>query len=770
VSRKRICLLGSPLDTFYSRQFWKGAADRAEALGLDLVYLAGGFQRVYLNGFPAKCGLNESRSTLTYQILDPSMFSGFLIWGAQWQHDADDEIIVSLIARFAPLPVVSVGWSGPGCCAVLQDNYAGMREIIAHLIREHGHKRIAFLKSGHTFVQREAEERFRAYEDALAADGIPLNPQLVVYGGEVEEKRLRSFEKHSLGENWADIGMQELLDIRGLVPGRDFTALVARDDDAAMRCISNLKGRGFNVPRDVAVCGFDDIVAGRCWDPPLTTVSQSFLDQADQGMRLLHSVLQGDSVSDITYMEPSKPVIRESCGCLNQHMRRMFKGFSAAGDPAREKMTKTRNIESLLRRIAEKRADLSDLAEEIRAAIRPLTMAGEDPLELAEMLAQVAVDPSSPESAALLRAALVLVGDIAQRMQLRQFIGVQQRQEQLDTIDRDTFRTYDLDLVFDSVEAELPVIGASGCAIVLFLDPVNPLDQSRVIFASSRGRRNRRANLSAPAFSTREILPARIWPEADDPVSLYVETLYFAERRLGLLILERGDSDGVSYTSLASRLASVLEGAFLVRSLKEKQIELEKANAEILALSERDALTGLYNRRAFEHEFLKEKRRIERYTRTAQQDYSLLYIDVDNFKYYNDAFDHAFGDAVLKAIAEHLNRMIRTMDIVSRYGGDEFVILLPSTDLAGAEIISKRIVSSMRGNPELIRRVEELSGRTFAVPEERDLSCSIGISSSILVGNEPEDVLKSADHALYQAKQKGRGRYCIAERSESGRS
>jgi len=233
----------------------------------------------------------------------------------------------------------------------------------------------------------------------------------------------------------------------------------------------------------------------------------------------------------------------------------------------------------------------------------------------------------------------LLAGDIAQRLQLLKYIDAQQRQDRLDTINRDTFRTYNLDLVLDYVEAELPVIGAKGCAIVLFTDPMNPLSTSRVIFSSSRGKRNSEARPDAPEFSTQRILPDGLWPETNDPISIYVEPLFFAGRRLGYLVMERGDSDGTTYTSLASRLASVLEGAFLVRSLEEKGIELEKAYANILELSEHDALTGLFNRRAFDREFLKEKRRIDRYFQVGHPAHSLLFIDIDNFKYYNDKYN-----------------------------------------------------------------------------------------------------------------------------------
>jgi diguanylate cyclase (GGDEF)-like protein len=637
-----------------------------------------------------------------------------------------------------------------------------MRQIVSHLIHEHGHKKIAFLKSESAFSQQEAEERFRAYRDELEANQIAVDPRIIIFGGEIEKKRKDSLILHSVAEHWANFGMHELLDERGLIPGRDFTALIGRDDDAALTAISNLKGRGFSVPRDVAVCGFDNIIAGRCWDPPLTTVAQSFLEQGAQGMRLLGSILDGKHVPAVTHLASALPVIRESCGCLNQFMRRTYTELTGEGGPHKKDPTLTGGIESVLKNISDRKATLADLSEEIGAAMRRLADTGADPMEMAELLPTIPISGSLQNGHAIIQAAQALVGDIAQRFQMSRSIKTQDREDKIERINRDTFRTYDLELVLDSVEEELPVIGARGCAIVLFSNPMDPLNKSRVIFSSSRNKRRTNARFDAAEFSTRQILPEGMWPEGNDPVSIYVEPLFFAERRLGYLVMERGDSDGRTYTSLASRLASVLEGAFLVRSLNEKKSELEKAYANILELSERDSLTGLFNRRVFEREFLKEKRRMDRYAQREHLICSLLFIDLDNFKNINDAFGHDVGDAVLRSVAEHIEKMVRGSDIVSRYGGDEFVVLLPATDLPGAEILADRIISRLRDNPELLERIKTLSGKEFTLPEEKTLSCSIGISSSILVGNDPEVILKTADHALYEAKRTGKGRYCIS--------
>ncbi|MGB7539821.1 MAG: GGDEF domain-containing protein, partial [Anaerolineales bacterium] len=461
-------------------------------------------------------------------------------------------------------------------------------------------------------------------------------------------------------------------------------------------------------------------------------------------------------------------IIRESCGCLNQFMRRTFIELSGKGDSERKNPSVTKNIETVLEKIADRKATMSDLSNEIGINMRRLSEMGADPMEMAELISAIPTNPSLPDGKEIIQAAQALVGDIAQRLQLLKFIHAQQRQETLDTINRDSFQTYNLDLVLDSVEAELPVIGAKGCAIVLFSDPMDPIGKSRVIFSSSRGKRNAEARPDAPEFPTRRILPDGLWPDPNDPVSVYIEPLFFAERRLGYMVMERGDSDGASYASLASRLASVLEGAYLVRSLNEKRIELEKAYANILNLSERDSLTGLYNRRAFDREFLKEKRRMERYSAAELTICSLLFIDIDDFKRYNDAFGHAVGDAVLQAVAEAIAAIIRTTDIASRFGGDEFNVLLPATGVDGAENLASRILSRLKDSHDLLRRTRELTGNEYTIPDETAISCSIGISSSVFVGNDPEAMIKSADQALYEAKQAGKGCYRISKGIESG--
>ena len=155
-----------------------------------------------------------------------------------------------------------------------------------------------------------------------------------------------------------------------------------------------------------------------------------------------------------------------------------------------------------------------------------------------------------------------------------------------------------------------------------------------------------------------------------------------------------------------------------------------------------DGLTGLYNRNYLdwlsEYEF----------RRTLQEKANLVVMmsDIDKFKYFNDNFGHSFGDMVLKRVAQAIAGCIRNGDIAGRFGGDEFLIVLPGAKQAEAQIIAERILHSIH--------------RITVGDTTLDISLSIGIA-----GRQDEEelnrLIENADWAMYQAKQKGGNRFCI---------
>ena len=180
-------------------------------------------------------------------------------------------------------------------------------------------------------------------------------------------------------------------------------------------------------------------------------------------------------------------------------------------------------------------------------------------------------------------------------------------------------------------------------------------------------------------------------------------------------------------------------------SLHERTRQLEAVNVQLERISNYDGLTAIPNRRYFEHFYDLEWRRARRENKWI----TLIMIDVDFFKAYNDRHGHLAGDDCLKKIAQALQLVNRASDLVSRYGGEEFVAVLSGTDPAGALLITER----MR---QRVHSLRVPHGDSSVSPF---VTVSMGIASHIPEGSSsPADLLLKADQALYLAKSTGRDR------------
>ena len=161
-----------------------------------------------------------------------------------------------------------------------------------------------------------------------------------------------------------------------------------------------------------------------------------------------------------------------------------------------------------------------------------------------------------------------------------------------------------------------------------------------------------------------------------------------------------------------------------------------------------DPLTELHNYRHFRSESEKEIQRSERYNKP----FSLAIIDIDNFKPYNDTHGHLAGDKVLIALAKLLKQNTRMTDTVARYGGDEFILMLPELELGHAKSLAEKLCETMHHSKEL----KKLDLKSV------ELSISIGIASYPESGKTIDDLLKKADNALYHAKKSGKNTVSIS--------
>jgi diguanylate cyclase (GGDEF)-like protein len=172
------------------------------------------------------------------------------------------------------------------------------------------------------------------------------------------------------------------------------------------------------------------------------------------------------------------------------------------------------------------------------------------------------------------------------------------------------------------------------------------------------------------------------------------------------------------------------------------QTKLDEALAVIAEQNVRDSLTGVYNRRKLEEALMVELARAARYKRAL----SLLMLDIDHFKRVNDGFGHLAGDEVIRHVANVVLACLRESDFLGRYGGEEFVAILPEVDAASAAIAGER----MRGAVAASRA--EFEGKSIAV------TISVGIAELGPTPRTAENLLGEADEALYLSKKNGRNR------------
>jgi diguanylate cyclase (GGDEF)-like protein len=175
-------------------------------------------------------------------------------------------------------------------------------------------------------------------------------------------------------------------------------------------------------------------------------------------------------------------------------------------------------------------------------------------------------------------------------------------------------------------------------------------------------------------------------------------------------------------------------------------IDNARLHEEATRLAITDGLTGLYNRRHFYQVLEQELARAVRYKGQA----SLIILDIDDFKRFNDTYGHLPGDRLLQDAGHLLRGLSRKVDTVARYGGEEFVVLMPQTDKAGAIALAERILTAAPGE----------WGHGLAGGQQ--VTFSAGVATDPADATAPEELVHAADTALYQAKREGKNRVCAA--------
>jgi two-component system, cell cycle response regulator len=232
-------------------------------------------------------------------------------------------------------------------------------------------------------------------------------------------------------------------------------------------------------------------------------------------------------------------------------------------------------------------------------------------------------------------------------------------------------------------------------------------------------------------------------PKTKDIPILFFSAITDTEQKVNGLML--GANDYINKPVKNEELVARVNIALRLKQERDQLLaKAEEANRMAVEAQEKsmiDGLTGVLNRSGLQRALASEYCKVQRYNRPL----ACLMIDLDHFKKINDTYGHLVGDTVIKEVANYLTKICRGSDVVCRYGGEEFIIILPETDLTGAVTLGQRIRTSVAEH-------QFRSGDTFF-----PVTLSVGVAE--LVGEETvEDMIGRADAALYRAKNEGRNR------------
>ncbi len=582
-----------------SQALWMGVVDGARGRGANLICFAGDRLRDPDGA--------SSPANVLYDLVSSEVVDGLVSWASSVGGSLERDEIVRFHRRYRPLPMVSVTLPMEGCPAVLIDSYAGMRDVIAHLIESHGCRRLAFIRGSENHYY--AQERYRAYVDTLEAYDIPLDPNLVTgYGDFVLSTGLE--------------GIRLLLDERKLRPTVDFDAVVTVSDLPALGALEELQVCGIQVPEDVALVGFNDGREGRFVTPPLTSVRLPFYEQGRKAVEMLMAQLAGERVPEQVVL-PAKLKVRQSCGCMLPSVIQAAANppppegsqapvlaggtFEAALAARREAILDAmvqaaessaeglglgwaaRLLDAFAAEVSEDSEAAGAFLQALDHLLRQVVMANGQVANwqnvvpalrrhLLPALGDVSAD-TLRRANGLWAQAQVLIGEAAQRARGYQMVQGTRQTQTLRQISRELVTTFDVAELTDVLARELPQLGIERCYLALYENPQKPTGRSRLILAyDARGRVD--LDVDERVFSSGKLAPIDLLARhrSDRPYSLVVESLHFREEQIGFVLFEVGPRDGTIYEVLSRQISSSLKGALLFDETRKARAAAEKAD------------------------------------------------------------------------------------------------------------------------------------------------------------------------------------------------
>jgi len=572
-------------------QPWQaGLLDAASSKNINLIIFSGGV-------LESPNSIEAQRSKI-FELAGKQNIDGLIIGSDFLGHYAGVEKIRRFCERYRPLPVVKYEPLVEGFPTLLCDFYQGMYDLVCHLIEIHQLSKIAYITGPEQ--SHSIRDRFRAYQDALQAHGIPFEERLVVAG--------------SISATSGEEAVRVLLDQRKLRPGVDVQAIVGFYDSIAASALQALEARAIAVPDDLAVVGFDDDEVAYATNPRLTTVRLPFYDIARWGVDTLAAILNGNAAPDVTALSPSL-VIRQSCGCRSD---RYVTGPTAQREPTvsparaqtdlHNERTRilslilvtsgTQNIPSL-RRDVETLLDMfiAECSDRLHGSLSPLFTEELQAIlgrmrsiryniemiyailaVLQQEFERIYQDlPSHLWIRYLFQQAHIIASDVIVRFLIREKNQATYLDNLLHELNQELATTLEVHNLVEVLARHLPRLGIPACYLSLYENPERPVGPARLVLAYGRHGR-----IALPhegrRFAAMKLIPDSV-RDLGHPASLVVLPLFHREEQMGFVVFETGPNYGGLYEALREQISSALKRIQLHGQMVDARRKAEEANA-----------------------------------------------------------------------------------------------------------------------------------------------------------------------------------------------
>ena len=559
----------------YQQLFLSGIMDFAKTKDANCIIFEGGGV-----GSPYEY---ETQRNVIYHLASDNIVDGLVILSASIAHFIGPDEAKSFCEKYRPLPLVSISMEIENAISVLVDNRHGMRELVVHLVEQHGFRRFGFVKG--RIGNQDAIDRFNVFQEVLEEYHLPLDPRYIYQG---------DFTVNSGIEAAKDLIKKGVANI---------DVLVTSNDNMAMGAMQEIERRGIRIPDQIAVTGFDNIDCGDYLTPPLTTVRLPIYEQGWTAGKLLIDLLDNKEVPPKVYI-PTKMVVRESCKCLScfppVRESKPKSNTIPSSSEYEEKEDALSCIHGITASILNHRTDLNleEVTQKLGVAYGKGTLPRDqkaflkvfdetvylpmrnsiDYFSYRNMLCELWNDRSKPPRDHALGAsiedlyfhAIVNMGQKIVEKESNRLNEFLQEGQKLEVI-RELLFTMDLSTEMDVLARRIPDMGIESCYVSLFKSNPSKDYETASCILGIRGKKRIEVGPTGVDFKSKCLVPDDFL-SSREPYVLIVEAM----KQFGFIVFETGSKPNRIFAYLSDIISGAVQGAVLYKELEEQKNDLDE--------------------------------------------------------------------------------------------------------------------------------------------------------------------------------------------------